>query len=184
MSACARVSAATPTQSAPSLVMHRAQVNAPVEPKFVVHTGDASQLVQHSEVLERLGLHVNRVHRFISCAVCGFVLTGHWERHLSTLHRTHPTADDVASVTALVQAVLQPVPMPTDDTPVQGLRTIRAQVCSCGFASSSKNVQRHHQHEPEQPRVAWSSGWVQRTTTSAKFRQVRGRVLRSRWAIG
>lgn len=158
--------------------------HAPVqveETTFVVHTGDATQLIVNQEVLERLGLHLNRVYRFVSCSTCGLILTDNWHRHPASAHQKRASPNDIATINALLDGVQQPAPLPVDDTPLQGVRTSPALVCACGFASTSQDVRRHHVHD--QPRVEWSRGWVQRVTQTAKYRRVRTSQRRGRRAV-
>jgi len=51
-----------------------------------IYLGTGEDLIKDTDLLRKSGLHINTRFHFVSCRLCGFILTGSWENHVQQHH--------------------------------------------------------------------------------------------------
>lgn len=116
-----------------------------------IYLGTGEDLVNDEDILRRFDLHVNTRFHFVSCAKCGYILTGSWENHVQKhyakagIKKWAPTEEEKLEVANL----LGNTPTTTDFhhgmDPIQGIAIFEGFAChECDFCGKTIESLRTH----------------------------------------
>ncbi len=116
-----------------------------------IYLGRGEDLVNDKDILRRFDLHVNTRFHFISCRLCGYILTGSWENHVQRhyakvgIKKWAPTEEEKAEVANLRGNTPTTTDFYHGMEPIQGIAIFDGFVCRhCDYVGKSEKTMGNH----------------------------------------
>ena len=115
-----------------------------------IYIGNGEDLVLDNGLLKKFNLHINTARRFVSCRLCGYILTGSWENHVQGHHvKGQPKIIITDEERQQVRDLLgEPGPVTHFEhgmEAVQGIAISKGYACQhCTFCGVSKHALQSH----------------------------------------